>query len=313
MTHDDDLQKKLDAVSNDDKVHSLLLAVNRLKVLEKRMRYLGQVDQARVIGEKLTSLRVQIQDTPQLQAIIDKIPGDMQRAEVIQRICDTLGAQTYLEIGVRHGDCFTEINVPRKIAIDPVEPQPRVAAAMQEDGVSYYQMYSDDFFKQHADLFKEKKIDVAFVDGLHTYGQSLSDALNCLENMSEHGVLVMHDCNPHDEAMGIPAPLEEQAVDYARKKGLTLSGGWLGDVWKSIVYLQSQRPDLYVCTLRCDWGTGLAMKGNPENTLSFSTADIDKLTYQDFEAQRELFLNLKDQEFLFDFLEMMQAREFQNI
>jgi hypothetical protein len=309
----DDLQAKLNDISNDQQFQRLFLAVNRLKVIEKRMRYLGQVDQARLIREKLDTMKSQIDDYPQLKLLIDKIPSSMQRTEVIQRICKALRAQTYLEIGVRYGDCFTEITVPHKIAIDPVAPQPRVEAAIKKDGVSYYQMYSDDFFKQNAALFKTKKIDVAFVDGLHTYDQSLRDALNCLDNMSEHGVLVMHDCNPDTEAMGIPAPREEQAFEYAAKNGLELTGGWMGDVWKSIVYLRSQRLDLYVCTLRCDWGIGIAMKGRPESHLAFSPKEIDALTYQDLDTHREDYLNLKDQEFLFDFITMMKKRDFLDV
>lgn len=308
MKDDSRLNEKLDEISKDTNIHSLLNAMNRLKVLQKRLKYLGQEIPERAVSDQLELLKSKIRQNEHLQVLFDKLTGDIKRTEVIQKVCSTLNAQTYIEIGVRHGDCFTQIEAPRKIAIDPIQPKPAVAASLKE-GVFYYEMYSDDFFSSHTDLFSEKKIDVAFVDGLHTYQQSLRDALNCLDHMSERGVLVMHDCNPTDEAKGIPAPLEEVAMECAAQKGLLIRGGWMGDVWKTIVYLRSLRPDLYVCTLDCDWGIGLVMKGVPENPLSFSALDIDCLTYQDFEKNRNLFLNLKEQDFLYDFLAMLKKQD----
>jgi len=300
MTDQKDLQERLNELSENKELQNLLNAMNQLKVLQKRMKKINTDDV--LLQAKIDALHNRIKENKKLQLLVDKVPGEVTRVEIVQKICDVINAQTYLEIGVRHGDCFSQIQVPRKIGIDPVDPKQKVKVEMQKEGVSYYQMYSDDFFKEHAGLFKENKIDVAFVDGLHTYDQSLRDSLNCLEYLSEKGVLIMHDCNPCTEATGIPAPLEEKAKECAVAKGLTLQGAWLGDVWKTVVYLRSQRPDLYVFTLRCDWGVGIAMKGISEKPLSFNVEEIDTLTYQDLEDQRDYFLNMKEQEFLFAFL-----------
>ena len=67
----------------------------------------------------------------------------------------------------------------------------------------FYRMFrktSDDFFSLDAHkVFKENKIDVAFIDGLHTYEQSLRDAVNCLKYLNKGGLHYIHDCNPQSE------------------------------------------------------------------------------------------------------------------
>ena len=230
----------------------------------------------------------------------------MNRLDVIQRIINHKKANTYLEIGVKKGKAFLEIRARKKIAIDPlfkISRKRKIKFFLKNfSNISneYYEMTSDIFFeKESICLTKSNGIDVAFIDGLHTYTQSLKDVHNCLKFLNQSGVIVMHDCNPQSET-------ESQSFDIMeQKEGMDLpeSGiAWSGDVWKTIANLRSTRSDLNIFVLDCDHGVGIITKGEPEKMLGFSVKMIEKLTYKDLEQNRLKILNLKRPSYLNEFL-----------
>ena len=213
----------------------------------------------------------------------------MDRIQVIQYLLSKIDGKTYLEIGVEYGKSFCPIVAPRKIAVDPVPASTQVRAhLLQHLKATYYQTTSDDFFAQKGHIFDEKKIDVALVDGLHTYAQSLRDVENCLMHLNTNGLIVMHDCNPLTESAA--------ALEFVNLI-------WNGDVWKTIAYLRSCRDDINVFVLNCDFGLGIISKAEPENMLNLSGAQIGEMTFKDLDNNREKILNLKSQEYLFEFME----------
>ena len=230
----------------------------------------------------------------------------MNRLDVIQQIINHKQANTYLEIGVKKGKAFLEIRARKKIAIDPlfkISRKRKIKFFLKNfSNISneYYEMTSDMFFDKHAvRLNNLKGIDVAFIDGLHTYKQSLKDVHNCLKFLNQSGVIVMHDCNPQSET-------ESQCLDIMEKKeSMDLPGSgiaWSGDVWKTIANLRSTRSDLNIFVLDCDHGVGIITKGEPEKMLGFSVKMIEKLTYKDLEQNRLKILNLKRPSYLKEFL-----------
>jgi hypothetical protein len=54
--------------------------------------------------------------------------------------------------------------------------------------------------------------------------------------------------------------------------------------------------------LDCDFGLGIVMKGKPDNYLNLSKDELDKMTYEDVINGKENLLNLKDENYLFEFL-----------
>jgi len=66
-------------------------------------------------------------------------------------------------------------------------------------------MESDTFFVQEKLRLSEHGLDVVFIDGLHTFLQSLKDVQNSLRYLNANGVIVLHDCNPLSEAAAFPA------------------------------------------------------------------------------------------------------------
>lgn len=217
------------------------------------------------------------------------------RPSLINTILRATRGKTYLEIGVRYGGTFFRVHCKNKIGIDPKSRlacfiTPLINTLKSEKSEIFFTT-SDDFFHTHSTRLKKHKIDVAFVDGLHSFEQSLTDTENCLKYLNNRGVILLHDCNP-------------MTYQLSKKPDniFTLTEIWSGDVWKTIVYLRSKRRDLAIVTLDCDYGIGLIKKGKPDNPLKYSLANVKKMRYKDLVGNRDRFLNLKESDYLSDFL-----------
>jgi hypothetical protein len=106
-------------------------------------------------------------------------------------------------------------------------------------------MTSDDFFAR-ADLkaeFSGASIDLAFIDGLHLFEQSLRDFINVERHCGPRSVVLVHDCLPLDP------------ISAARERAAAF---WTGDVWKTVAILKRWRPDLEIRTV-ATWPSGLAV------------------------------------------------------
>jgi hypothetical protein len=214
----------------------------------------------------------------------------MNRLNVIQMIVNNVKAKTYVEIGVRSGTVFLSLKVSNKIGIDPDFQIPRreklfhIVTLIKSH---LLKMTSDVFFDKHAGKYLKEGIDVIFIDGMHTYEQSLKDVNNCLKYLNDNGVIVLHDCNPISKTGTIvPVELAKKESDY--------TGAWWGDVWKTIINLRSTRDDLNIFVLNEDHGLGIVRKGKPESSLGYSVKEIDVLKYDDLDADRINMLNLKE-------------------
>jgi hypothetical protein len=233
----------------------------------------------------------------------------MKRIEVVQRIIDKKKARRYLEIGVSNGTNFFRIKARQKTAIDPhfkfsgkrkaewILKNPRNLTA------KYCECTSDDFFSSAG---SGARFDVVFIDGLHTYEQSLRDVVSSLARLEKGGVIVIHDCNPLSQAAAHPAESFQQAATLNLPGW---EGSWSGDVWKTVCYLRSQRRDLRVFVLNCDGGLGIVTKGEPDNPLDLSEEELDRMTYEDLAKERKGLLNLKAEGYLFEFLETVGSGE----
>jgi hypothetical protein len=226
---------------------------------------------------------------------------DRHRIRAVQQALDGRVAPVYLEIGVSHGFAFRHIAAGEKIAVDPefkLSARSRRLAAAKARATHYFEMTSDAFFANETALLERCAIDVALIDGLHTYEQVVRDVENTLRYLRDDGVIVLHDCNPASASIGCPA------TSYAdfRAQNHWWEGLWSGDVWKAIVHLRSTRHDLRIAVLDCDFGVGIIRKGVAESPLSYSAEEIEALNYADLAAGRDRLLNLKPPAYLDEFL-----------
>jgi hypothetical protein len=249
----------------------------------------------------------------------------MNRITIVQAIISKLKAKSYLEIGVSLGHAFLSIDAQMKIAVDPKNLIKNHPITLKKDDwileikklyrfflqlagkedARFFEMTSDDFFETQKSLLQERQIDVAFVDGLHSYGQAFRDVENCLQYLSPHGVIVLHDCNPISAEMETPAESFAQAEALNSKDWNKL---WCGDVWKAMVRLRSLHRDLNVFVLDCDMGIGIVTRGTPEIPLDYSLSDIDRLNYKDLEQMRARLLNLKSPKAFSSFLQSLPSK-----
>jgi Methyltransferase domain len=222
----------------------------------------------------------------------------VNRIKAVQQALRGRSEPVYLEIGVSRGSAFRRITADTKIAVDPAfkisAPNYRRAETTARE-TRYFELTSDAFFATQSELLERHGVDVALIDGLHTYEQALQDVDNVLPYLREDGIIVMHDCNPTNRMVAFPANSYEEFRAQNRLWDLLWATlpAWSGDVWKAIVHLRSTRDDLQVAVLKCDFGVGLIRKGKPESTLSYSPAQVDALSYADLATDRQRLLNLK--------------------
>jgi hypothetical protein len=211
----------------------------------------------------------------------------ISRTDIIQSLIDIHQYDVYLEIGIERGLNFNKIKASVKLAVDPYIQMPYI----NTNNVKFFETTSDDFFNRRPPELING-VDIVFIDGLHTYDQSLRDVENSLKYLKPNGIIVMHDCLPDSEATA--APSWEEAARHPE-----FSGNWTGDVYKTIVYLRSFRKDLFVATIDTDWGIGIVTKDRPENMLNMSLNDINELTFDKLIADKENLLNLKTTSWFF--------------
>lgn len=230
----------------------------------------------------------------------------MDRVDIIQAALDATGRGTYLEIGVCAGNSFIPVTASRKIGVDPGHllswkriVKYKLCSILRIKQEAVFKETSDEFFKDRANLLKEHGVDVAFVDGLHTYGQSLMDVLNCLDYLNPGGIVLMHDCSPADAIAAIPASDISEVVSM-KVPGWT--GAWNGDVWKAIVHLRSLRDDLRTFVLDCDNGIGVITRGKSGERLLYTEHEIQTMDYDFLEKDRENLLGLRPPEYFQEFL-----------
>jgi predicted O-methyltransferase YrrM len=185
----------------------------------------------------------------------------------------------YLEIGVHTGVLFLHVRATAKVAVDPNPQIPALKWALHPNSVTRGRIIratSDVFF---AALTPGGHFDVVFVDGDHSFDQSLRDVEHALAVLDKGGVVLVHDCNPPTPAAASPDP------------GGAGDGPWCGDVWKTIVHLRATRPDLRVRVLDTDCGVAVIERGRSE-PINLDPALLPLMDYDDLFADRTRLLGL---------------------
>lgn len=162
--------------------------------------------------------------------------------DVLKDLHQTLRPGVYLEIGVAHGDSLAVAGEDTFcIGVDPEPCLPaRIASSCVIEAST-----SDDFFagNRPRELLGGRRIDLAFIDGLHLFEYALRDYMAVEALSGEDSLIAIHDVLPRDE------------VTAARVRTTDF---WTGDVWKLLPCLLDCRPDLEI-TLIDSPPSGLAL------------------------------------------------------
>ena len=235
----------------------------------------------------------------------------MKRTTLIQELIRKKKYRNYLEIGCQYGLSFLPIWCRRKIAVDPMFkiPNKRKLKWLLKNPTNisnrYFEETSDAFFEKRKDVLKRLgRLDIVFVDGLHTFEASLKDVLNSFTYLSPDGIIIMHDCMPPHKAASTPAA----DYDAAASMGLPdWNGEWCGDTWKTIVYLKKAYGDaLDTCVIHTDYGLGVvSMKKKLPGPFVIQQAifdEVNKLTYEDLIKDPQGVIGLKDVSYAYQLL-----------
>jgi hypothetical protein len=181
----------------------------------------------------------------------------------INALAQRFQSAKYLEIGVSRGKTFFSVNLPLKIAVDPrfrFDPKEH-----SEDGALYFPVTSDEFFAAfpgtpEASRYFEPDgrltFDIIYIDGLHTFEQSLRDFENSRNFCHQNTIWIMDDTVPSDVFSSIP----DQALALeSRKLAGGTGGAWHGDVFKTLLAIHDFHPDISYCTVMGP--------GNPQTVL----------------------------------------------
>jgi hypothetical protein len=199
-------------------------------------------------------------------------------ARRIARIGEFLRARFYLEVGVNRGKTFNRLKFEHKVAVDP-----RFRFDTQEfaaEGVDFFDGTSDDFFasKPASELF-----DVVFLDGMHTFHQTLKDFVCSMACSHERTVWLIDDVIPLDYYGSLPD--QGHGIKLRRSETTATTGNWTGDVYKLMFAIHDFFPALNYVVI---------VGGGPEQMLIWkegrvgykpildSLEAIDRLSYADF-------------------------------
>jgi hypothetical protein len=157
----------------------------------------------------------------------------MLRSEVLNRLLELYVEPAYLEIGVDTGATFFAISAAKKVAVDPAFKFPLPRGDSLSGNVQFYPMPSDEFF---AIAPRSELFDVIFIDGLHTFEQTLRDFINATHFLKPDGVIVVDDVKPSSYYASLPN-LEESVKVRTATRGK--DGDWMGDVYKLVYFIDT--------------------------------------------------------------------------
>lgn len=204
--------------------------------------------------------------------------------ECLRVIHKTLQPRAYLEVGCLDGETLSLAACPA-IGID-VQFQPKISVSSNSTALMLFQMASDEFFKRYNPfVFLERRIDLAFLDGMHLIENLLRDFINTERFCNPNGAVLLHDCLPLDQYMAV-----RDMADVARRAMSIQPAWWTGDVWKILPILNDYRPDLSVYAFNAS-PTGLVMVTSldPDNHVLEQEFDTIMAKYRTPPDEYELF------------------------
>jgi hypothetical protein len=216
----------------------------------------------------------------------------VRRNEVVLCYLDLFLEPNYLEVGVHRGETFHAVKARHKVAVDP---QFQIENADREALSEYRELTSDAYFSsldRDAPLFN-----VIYLDGLHTFEQTLRDLLNSIDYLLRDGVIIIDDVLPSSYHSSLPILSEAFAVRNAVKGEDT---SWMGDVFRLVFFIQSFLPRFDYATVSENHGQLVMWRGQRNEKLFADrrVEDIARLEFRHLVTQLADLNLLKNREIL---------------
>lgn len=208
---------------------------------------------------------------------------EIPRHRVVNRLLSMYEEPRYLEVGVWRATTFAKVRAARKVAVDPVFQFDVPALAADEPHSSFHEVTSDAYFADTA--ASGEQFDVIFLDGLHTFEQTLRDLMNAQTRLQPRGVIVVDDTTPTSYAASLPT------LDHFREVRTFVGSEdkrWMGDVYRLVWFVETFCPHLSFGTIGNNHGQTVLWRhhrpAQPERTV----AQVAATTFEDFVAHRDV-------------------------
>ena len=205
----------------------------------------------------------------------------LDRAAVLQSLLDLFQQPRYLEIGVDEGKTFHALNAASKAAVDPAF---KFSVPADTQDVKYYAVSSDGYFAAHCP--PGEVFDLIYLDGLHTFEQTLRDLLNAAMHLAPDGVIVIDDILPSSYHASLPSNTDAFLVrDHLARATPALAGdnSWMGDVYKLAFFIELFMQQLSFATVADNHGQLVAWAA-PRPAQAMVPRSIAHLSMLDFSA-----------------------------
>lgn len=196
----------------------------------------------------------------------------------INRLAKSFEYKSFLEVGVSKGHTFFGVNMEEKTAVDPKFQFDIEALPDSHPHQKFFAIPSDQFFIQH----NKADYDMIFLDGLHTFEQTLRDFCNAIMCSKKKSLILIDDTVPSD--IYSAHPVSSKAVQLRKKETQSESNAWHGDVYKVVFAIAEFFPLWSYKTIMTGGNPQTILWRQPRQTpgLFSSLEAISRLSYFDF-------------------------------
>ena len=215
---------------------------------------------------------------------------DTTRLGRLQRLRGIGKSSRYLEIGVFKGDVFLHLDgLARKVAVDPKFRFER--AALEGDGVHvFHEVPSDQYFAQLATA--QDRFDLVYLDGLHTFEQTLRDFCAVITMMDDDAICLIDDTVPLNWAQAHP---DQHVCIQMRPYCGDQSKKWMGDVFKVVYAIHDFFPQFSYATFPGHGQTVLWKQPRKDFRPFLNNLEkISRLDFTQFVASKDKILNFAE-------------------
>jgi hypothetical protein len=208
----------------------------------------------------------------------------LSRLDVVQGLLDMYEEPRYLEVGVHSGETLFGVRAAARVGVDPHFRFDVDEARRTQPQCELWPVESDEYFGRIAS--PATRFDVVFLDGLHTFEQTLRDLLNALALLADGGVVVVDDVQPSSSVAAIGHLERFVAVRTALE---VESRDWMGDVYRLVFFVDSFLQQLSYRTVADTHGQMVVWRAPRESVSRRPLEEIARLTYEDLALERDSF------------------------
>lgn len=200
-------------------------------------------------------------------------------------------AKKYLEIGVFDGATFFDVSVDYKVGVDPNFLFD--FGAKEDRSTKFYPVQSDEFFR----TAKREQFDLIYLDGLHTFEQTLRDFMNSMSFAHDKTIWVIDDTLPNDNFSALP---DQERCYRLRRMQNNEDWAWMGDVFKLVHFIRTAMK-FYAFRTFTGHGQTVVWK-DADGFTDGESIPVDRvasMTYEDF-CEHRWMLNLESDQRIYD-------------